>query len=488
MQIKTIVKKWDNTCTLSSNLTENAVKEPAVRDVMEYAEPRMLTTLIVSGAKSPWDTVGNTTKSKIGTVPADKLIGDSAYRYFIMGRIQRKSFINGQVGSSGSDGSFQLRIQDSLLYPGMNVQFYDGVVARVMAGPTNSTSAGGGFVYLFKTINGAVFDYAASVAAQPGQKTCFGGYSSYGEASRRGYGRAFYPDQFIQHMTIQRKSISISGSALTDVVWVKYKQERGWYWEKERQMRLQFNMENEHEKWFGVSSMRDANGDLLAQSTLIDPETGNPIIQGDGIVPQIEDGNVSWGSGTDGYATIDDHMDMIKTLKKYSSTTWGTVQRWVIVTGPDGYVKAQTALREYWRTSFNGTHMAQGNALPDITVGGMFDTFTFANNNVTFVEHPMFGDTERWSNVASDGDPMQSGMYIYLDMGQDMNNRTNVEILTKGSYGINRSLVSSYFNGLTGYNKDAVVPVDALQYDILKEDMITVYQPKACGIIKRSPF
>src|ERR1039457_1493112 len=103
MQIEIFQGKWSETCTNSNNLTANQLKRPIIRDILEYAEPRMLSTLIVSGAKTPWDLqVGRTdvVRTKIGTIPKDKEIGDNGYRYPVMGRIQSPSVIVSQVGST----------------------------------------------------------------------------------------------------------------------------------------------------------------------------------------------------------------------------------------------------------------------------------------------------------------------------------------------------------------------------------------------------
>jgi hypothetical protein len=491
LMIKTMQRQFDQTCTLASNLTENQKVAPQIRDVIQYAEPRMLSTLIVGGAQTMWDTVSNNTKTKIGVIPSDKLIGDVGYRYAVMGRLQRKTVILGQVGTSGSDGSFSLRVRENLLYPGMNVAFYnDSFSARVMGPGTPASVAGGGWVYQFQSNNGHVFVYADDVAPQAGEKTCFGGNTSYEEGSKRGYSRAFFEDYYINHLTTQRKSLGMTGDALTTVTWVMFNNDKGWLFEKEQQVRVQFMMEDEHAKWHGRSTMRDEAGNLLQVSNQIDPATGKPITAGDGLIPQIEDGNISWGSDTDGMATLDDHKDMITMLKKYSSTAYGSgiSQEFTVVTGTTGYLKAQTVLQLAWVNSFGGSHQKTGATLGDVEVGGNFDTFIWSGTKLTFCEHPMFSDEERYANKASDGDPMLAGSYIYLDRSKTgKGNQRNVEILTKGAYGINRSMVSTYVNGLTGWlQKDATSGVDALEYHCLKQDGIFVYNIKSCGIIKRS--
>jgi hypothetical protein len=283
--------------------------------------------------------------------------------------------------------------------------------------------------------------------------------------------------------------MGLTGDALTTVTWVMFNETKGWLFQKEQQVRIQAMMEDEHAKWHGRSTMRDEAGNLLQVPNQTDPATGKPIFAGDGIIPQIEDGNVTWGSDTDGMATIDDHMDMINNIKKFSSTGYapGIQLDLVAITGPTGYMKAQKVLAAYWLSGFGGNQTISDRSLGDVEVGGNFNTFIWAGTRLTFVEHPMFGDEERYANKASDGDPMWSGSYIYLDRSKDSNGRPNIEILTKGAYGVNRTMVSGYINGLTGWmGKEMTSSVDALEYHTLKQDGIFVYNVKACGIIKRS--
>lgn len=459
---------------------------PAIRDVISYSEPRMLSTLIVSGAKAPWQTVTGVDdfKTKIGAIPSSQLIGDNAYRYNIMGRIQQASVINSQIGSSGSDGTFQLSLKDQYLYEGMNVSFGYAryFQARVMSGPSGGPN---NWVYSFQSVDGTLFNYATMVTPQAGEKTCFGAFTSYGERSLRGFGRTHYPQQFINHLGIQRKTIAISGSALTDVIWTMYAGKKGWFYEKERQARLQFMMEDEHNKWFGRSTMKDQYGNLRQQAFLQDTK-GDYITTGDGIIPQLEGGNEQWGSATNGMFTLQDFKDMMKTLKKKSTALFGN--RWVVVTGSDGYSNAQEVLQAYWIATGGRIVQNQKNGGgADIEVGNSFDTFNFEGNSITFVQHPMFDDEQRFPLAASDGGLYQSGMYIFIDMGINSNGVQNMEILSKGAYGINRSMNYYYLDGVTG--EPGITPVssiDAKEFNMIKEDGIFIYNTTSCGIGYRS--
>lgn len=485
-KIQVISGSWDETCTRSRNLTANQLKQPIIRDVIMYAEPRMLSTLIVSGAKSPWDTVPGDTKLKtnIGKIDKADLIGGNAYRYKIMGRIQKKSIINSQVGTSQPDGTFQLSLRDNYITPGMVVIFYSPLIqARVMSMPTGGASA---WTYTFQTTDGTVFDYATHVAPQAGDKSCFGAFSSFGERSLRGYGRSHYPDEFINHLTIQRKTIAISGDALTDVLWYQLGMTKGWIFEKERQMRLQFMMEDEMHKWFSFSTMKDSTGNLLPVSRLIDFETGEEITIGDGVIPQIDGGNSMFFSGVNGAPTIDDLKDMMKALIKKSNAIKGKV--WYVVTGLDGYAAAQELLRDYAINSLGGKSNIDVNAGGDRDweVGYNFDTFNFLGNKLVFCQHPMFDDEEKFSARGADGNLLQSSMMVFLDGGMDEKGRRNIEIKGKGAYGINRTMVSAYINGLTGDSDEVLSSVDAKEFNMLKQDGLFIYNTQSCGLGRKA--
>jgi len=454
------------------------MKDPVVRDIMEYVDTRMVSTMIVSGIDSQYTAKSKPTK--IGMVDKSKSIGSNGYRYRVMGRIQRKSTIIAQVGASQSSGEFTLRLRDNLLYKGMVVRFYSGLQAIVVSGPTG---AQGNYTYVFQTTNGNVFVMATDVNAQPGEKTCMGGHTAYGEGSLKGYSRAFSGEEYENHMTTQRKTFSLTGDALSDTTIVEINGKKGWFFTKENQGKVQFMMEDEYAKWFGVSTMRDANGTLLAQSRLTDPETGNPIIIGDGLVEQIRGVNDLAPSGTDGMPTMDDFKDMMTLLKKNANKDF--TNHWYVVTGTDGYNHAQEILRDYW-LNFLGGRTPNGDQ-EEIEVGADFNTFKWVGNRVTFVLHPMFDNDELFPTLAADGNITQSGSYIWLNNGfNGQTGERNVEILTKGANGVNRSMVINYVNGLTGWmDKMSSSSVDALEVNWLKEDMIVAYNTASCGLMNK---
>lgn len=482
-KIKIVEGRFADDCVQEQNLTENQVKFPAIKEVIQYAEQRQLSTLIASGYGQTDQAIGKI-PSKLGVIPKDKLIGDTAYRYAVQGRIQQASVILGQVGASESNGTFQLRMKDNYLTPGMISLFYDGTQARVQGLPTGSS---GNYIYTFQTVDGVQFDYSTAVTPQDGEKTTFGSYTGFPEKSLRGYSRQHFPEMYINHLTIQRKTIAISGTAATDVIWVHYGEEKGWYFKMERDARLQMMMEDEVQKWFGKSTMKNTDGTLRTTPTITDPDTGNGVIMGDGIIEQIDGINNVEGSGVNGEATLDDINDLMTTLEKRSNATNKKV--WYVVTGTDGYTNFQSLMKNEGASFYNITYninqsnMVGGN---DVAVGSNFFRYNYAGNQIVVIKHPLFDDEERFPERGSDGKILQSSMMVFLDMGE-VNGTPNLEILGKGAFNINRTFVDKYLNGLTGMDLGNVVSgVDALEYHMLKDNGVFIYNTRSCGILRKA--
>lgn len=495
--IKVITNKnFDETCTSSTNLIANGMKSMAVRNVLEYTEDRMLSTLIVSGAKSPWQLVDDKLKTKLPIVNPKNAEGISsvAYRFKKMGRIQRASVILSVVGTPGANGDFQLLMKDAILYEGMVCTFADDrFQARVQTNPEGDDA--NGYNVKFQSIDGTQFVQATHMDIQAGEKTVWGGYSSYEEASLRGYSRSFYPDDFIQHMTTQRKEYALTGEALTDgVVWyipmktngsVDTAAPAGWRFMRERQASIQFMMENEYAKFFGRSSMRLADGTLRAQPSLRSATTGNFITMGDGLEAQIEGENEIIASGADGMPTEDDFNDIITQLVKRSNVVKG--KQFYAITGSEGYTHAQTIMATKWanlNAYFTKTYGGDGIGGMEMSVGVDFNTINYGGNSLTFVQHPMMDDEEAWSLRTVDGGMAKSRTYYIVDAGLNSNGKSNIEILAKEAFGINRSMVSVTVNGITGYDSVAVNTVDAITWSMLKEDMLCIYNTTSCGILR----
>lgn len=481
-----------STCTTEYDLVANSIAKPEIQQWLEYVDQRNLTTLLTSGVVTPYG-IKNPEKLRtdIPEISDATQISDSAYRFNVMGRIEYASEIISQIGSTSSDGTFQLLMKDNLLKPGMNALFNGaGFQARVMTYPQGGP---GNFVYTFQSPDGATFDWTTHVAGQNGAKTCFGGYTSFGEGSLRGYGYSAFPDTFIVHTTIQRETCQITGDAATRVLWYKYNglegTTEGWMYEQVAQARAKFSIQDEFQKWFGISSMKNTDKTLRPVSRLTDPETGIPITQGDGIEQQIAGGNEFTASGTDGNATVDDFADMVQAILEKSNLYNGL--NLICVTGIEGYRNVQSKI-PLLAASQSTTFFQEVGGPGTDKIGGVevagglhFQKINLFGNTIHFIMHPMFNDRQKFTQYNSYGQLVQGATYYFIALNSDTSGRKNMEIMSKGSKGINRSMVMAILNGMTGKSGETVLSEqDAIKYALLKQDLIVVRKPMLAGIIR----
>jgi hypothetical protein len=249
-------------------------------------------------------------------------------------------------------------------------------------------------------------------------------------------------------------------------------------------------MENERQKKFGISSMKGTNGALLTTSNLgNDPETGLPIITGDGFEEQVSASNVFVGTGVNGEVTIDDMTNGMTTMVKSSNQVNGVT--WVFITGTDGFVNAQQQMINLagnqnvqlmqMVTQSNGTGDPSGTPVP---MGYTFCKFTFAGNSAWFIIDPMFDDTDQFPEVGNDGKSLMSS--TYFAMAINTTDKPTMEIICKEANGINRSHVEAKYIGLTGEKGLVQSEVDATKVAMLKEDMLGIYNPSLCAVFYKA--
>lgn len=486
-QTRIVAGTFTDECTTELDLMKNQNLFPEVKKMMYQVDMRQLSTLLTSGAVGHYG-INVTADEKFGKAPEGTPIGSSNLQFSVMGRLDRPSTILQQVGASGSDGSFQLLIKDKYIYKGHNVLFGNSgrYQALCMAEPVKTAN---GYLYNFQHKQGEVFVYATHAAPNGnGTATCMAVSTNYGEGSNRGYSRTMSPDRFILDMTIQRKTVSITGSAANDITWYEYfgvnGLTKGWKYEAVRQAEALFAGENEFEKWFGISSMKNSDGSRRAVSPYQDLDGEGVITAGDGVEEQIQGGNVIYGSGVDGNATSDDFIDTIKMLVKKSNQENSKVNL-VFVTGTDGFFNFQTQAATI-SASLNGQifQSEQGGAA-NVTAGYTFTTIKYGGSSLTCVVHPLFDDSLKFPATGADGKYIMSGTYIGGNL--EGSRGPNMEIIPKGAHGGNRSMVNADLKGMTGVGSGTVITQkDADTYALLKEDLIAIYNTQNWAIIRKS--
>jgi hypothetical protein len=290
-------------------------------------------------------------------------------------------------------------------------------------------------------------------------------------------------------MTIQRKTCSITGSAANDITWYTYigvtgVATKGWKYEKVRQDEALFAGENEYEKWFGLSSMKNPDGTRRAVSPYMDPDGDGVITAGDGVEEQISGGNEIYGSGVDGNATADDFIDLQKMLVLKSNSADSKVNI-ILVTGIDGFYNFQTQAGTI-AASLGGTQFVNVNAGDNkVTAGFTYTTINYGGSTITCVVHPMFDDKAKFPATGQDGKNIMSGTYFGGNLEGDMG--PNIEIIPKGGNGGNREMVTADLKGMTGIGSGtAITQKDADTYAMLREDLIVIYNTQNWAVIRKS--
>jgi hypothetical protein len=485
-RIQIVQGTFSDDCTTEYDLMRNQAVVPEIRDMLEYVNRRSLTTLLSSGVVTPYG-INNSEKTKIPNVDTvGKGIGNSAYQFRVQGRIEQPYVILGQVGTSGADGSFQLKLQTNELHKGAVCTFYTGrFVATAMS---QGRAAAGGYIYDFQSPSGEVFDYAATVTPQSGSKTLFASWTSFGEKSLRGYGESKFPDMFINYMTIQRDSVSITGDAKARVLWYNFTNAtgasgKGWMFEEIAQQRAKFAMKQERAYWFGVSNMKNTDGSARTTTNQIDPETGLPITTGDGVEEQIGGGNIVTASGVNGDFTSTDIGDLMTMAKKKGDQVTG--YEFVLVGGTDFYNNFQRVAPDLaisQNIQFMDTITQDGKpGGAAVSVGYNFSRLNINGDSVMVVLHPMFDDTYAFPEVRNNGTSVLSSTGFLLNLKAGTGR--NMEILHKAANGVNRKLVEATLNGMSGSSEVPISQEDATTYALLSQTMINVYDTQTCGIL-----
>ena|SRR3990167_2745780 len=488
-QINIVQGTFGPTCTDENDLIRNQAIKPEIRKWLEYKNRRYIMTLLTDGAVTPYGINADASAKQKFLVGKGSGIGNKAYRFDVIGRIETNAVILSQIGSSATGGAFQLLMQSDYLNQGDIVMFNSRLQARVMdSGSGNVTS---GFVYSFQTNDGSTFAFATDVAAQSGTYTCMPVHTAFGEGSLRGYSRDKKPDVFVNHTTIQRATATITGDADSDILWYEYSNAqgmaKGWMYTKVQQLKATMSASDERHKLFGVSSMKNSDGSLASISHLgNDPETSFPIVTGDGFEQQVNGNNILYGSGTDGNPTADDYEDIMQTMQLGSNQV-DEIEFYGLC-GTAAYANLQRVAPTI--SGNQGTQLFQ-TVIDSKEAGGAktgtgmnFMRLNLNGNSVTFIKHTMFDDPRMFTVTDAQGAPDMSSTVFFIGMSKSgSGDSPTMEILHKQANGLSRKMVEADFLGLTGKSGFVQSEQDANKYACLKQDMLVVYNTALCGII-----
>jgi len=445
----------------NNSLVVNLLKYPEISKALIRQFPQYSLTYFLEGT---------------GRFAKEQLIGDNAFKWSILGRLNRPSTSTGtQTGATlGAAGaSFTIEVFENYLNPNDVIRFKDGTQAIIVS---DATPVGSNYEFTVKLQTNdvaAVFDSATNFAVGATTNTIG---SAFPENSDRGYENHVYPDWYVNYLGINRKSKSISGSALTDITWIENNGQRLWFFTDQNLVMEEYLYQMELARWYGKSTM-DANG-----SSLVTDVDGNPLVTGDGVLQQIDSAN------TDTY-TVDLTEDIIVDFIANLSLNSGKKNNnWMVFTGTGGKVAFHKAMREL---------VFQGNSLiydmdagRNLELGVHYTTYNALGHRITLVHNPLFDDPNLHTDIdPGTGYPKESFRMVFMDMGVT-NGIANIEVKVKGAGGVDRGMIVKYIPGMVNpFDQKSMVASnskDGFVCEVLSESGIIVRNPLACGQLLRA--
>ena len=399
----------------------------------------------------------------------EELIGENAFRWPILGRLNRPSTCTGVlVGTGVNNSTFTVEFEENYFNPNDVVRFADESQAIVMGEPVPSVG-GYTFSFILQTNDPLAVITAAAIVAGLTANTVG---SAFPEGSDRGFENHVYPDWYINHIGIARKSKSITGSALTDVTWIENNGQRVWFFTDEKLMREEFLYQKELDSWYSTSTM-DVNGN----STVIGTD-GKPIVKGDGVLRQIDAANVDTYNGQLTEKRLTDFLAQLQL------NTGNQNAHWMVFTGTAGKVAFHEAMKDLVYPAGNLVYDAQVGAETEIGVN--FTSYNALGSRLTLVHNSLFDDPNLHGNNIDpvSGFPVESFRMVFLDMGTT-DGVSNIERKVKGAAGMDRGMIIKYISGMVNpFNQgqmEAANSRDAFTCEVLCESGIIVRNPLSCG-------
>lgn len=447
--------------TIENNaLVTNLLKYPEISKALIRQFPQYSLTYFLEGT---------------GRFAKEELIGDSAFKWAILGRLNRPSTASANNGTGtvgAAHAAFSLEFVENYLNKNDVIRFKDGSSAIIL---DEGTSTAGGTTYSMKLqTNDAAATIDKAVVAASGETVNTQG-SVFEEGSAKGYENHVFPDWYVNHLTTSRKAKSITGTALTDVTWIENNGQRLWYFTDQNLVMEEYLYQLELSRWYGKSTM-DSNS--VSQVT---DAAGNPLIAGDGLLAQISSANTDTYTGT---LTEDIIVDFIANLSLNSGKK---NNQWMVFTGTAGKVAFHKAMRDL---IFQGSSLIYDmDSARNLELGVHYTTYNALGHRITLVHCPIFDDPNLHTDLDPvTGYPKESYRMVFMDMGVT-NGISNVEVKVKGAGGVDRGMIVKYIPGMVNpFDQKSMVASnakDGFTCEVLSESGLIVRNPLSCGQLRK---
>ena len=306
-----------------------------------------------------------------------------------------------------------------------------------------------------------------------------------------------YPSTHTNWLTTMRKKCSVTGKDLTDVTWIENNGSKLWYFTREQMMMDEFMYQQELQRWYGRRTVTDSTiqrpgaYSVHANALGTSGTQASSIVTGDGLLAQIDSSNQA--SYSMGSLTEDIITEFIAKISLNATAAEGN--EWVVFTGTEGRLAFHRAMKDLIVAPAGAmTGGSMQGVSGEVHLGANFASYSALGNKITVAHCPVFDDPNLHSsaggtNAFGDNRLKESAKMVFMDFGKT-SGVSNVELVTKGAEGVNRSMIKKYVAGMVNpYDQKAMLAANAddkFECHVLSETGIIVRNPLSCGILSAS--
>ena len=309
-----------------------------------------------------------------------------------------------------------------------------------------------------------------------------------------------YPETHKNWVTLNRRKMSITGDALTDVTWIENNGSKLWYFTAEKLFTDEFMYQLELQRWFGVNNVTTALDAYTHPGHVGAADADASALMGDGILEQIK-GSVTMAynvGSADGEGLTEDKLaKFIAELSRNAKSPEGN--EWVVFTGTEGRYQFHRAMKDITVGSSvvsgaagaaSGGSMQSMKTGSDVALGVNFVSYYVLGNKLTVAYCPVFDDQNAFGDEAGAGGSgtggTMSGKMVFLDFSS-VDGVPNIQLIAKGSDGLNRNYIKKYIPGMVNpYDSKSMLAAngdDSFTCQIMSESGVIVRNPLSCGIL-----
>jgi hypothetical protein len=464
---------------------------------------------------------------RTGRYAKEKVLGDNSFEWKVMGRYNAPSYstggflgvsdnttwtasptattgttldaadVNGDVFSVLIDGTATGRTPDFLNKWDM-VRFQSGATALVIEDPRSNDSGLGAStdrIVKFEMVDASAQALLETDVADEAIIASIGSAFPNGSDGADVGENWVYPSTHTNWLTTMRKKCSVTGKDLTDVTWIENNGSKLWYFTREQQMMDEFMYQQELQRWYGRKSVTDTTvqrpGAYTSSALGTSGTMASSVVSGDGILAQINSSNQA--SYSMGSLTEDIITEFIAKISLNATAAEGN--EWVVFTGTEGRLAFHRAMKDLIVAPSGAmTGGSMKGVSGDVHLGANFASYSALGNKITVAHCPVFDDpnlhsTAGGTNSFGDNRLKESAKMVFMDFGKT-SGISNVELVTKGAEGVNRSMIKKYVAGMVNpYDQKAMLAANAddkFECHVLSETGIVVRNPLSCGILSAS--